>query len=65
MSLWNFSLEIHTGRIFEGLLGSFYLLLVPLIGLAGITVVISGYLLWWKKYRTKRIQITKENSIYP
>ncbi len=53
MSLWSFSLEVHTGRIFEGILGSFYILLVPLSGLAGITVVISGYLLWKRRYRKK------------
>jgi len=51
MSLWNVSLEFHTGRIFEGLLSGFYILLVPLTGLASITVVLSGYLLWRKKYR--------------
>ncbi|MBC8004340.1 MAG: PepSY domain-containing protein, partial [Verrucomicrobia bacterium] len=33
ISLWNLSLEIHTGRIFEHLLGMFYILYVPLAGL--------------------------------
>jgi len=51
MSLWSVCLEIHTGRIFEGLMGMFYILLVPLIGLASVVLVISGYLLWRKKYR--------------
>lgn len=51
MSLWSLSLEIHTGRIFEGILGSFYILLVPLVGLTGIMIVISGYLLWRRKFR--------------
>lgn len=51
ISLWNFCLEIHTGRIFENLTGSFYILIVPLTGIAGITVVISGYMLWRRKYR--------------
>jgi hypothetical protein len=54
MSLWSLSLEIHTGRIFEGILGSFYILLVPLTGLAGIMIVISGYLLWRRRYRKKK-----------
>lgn len=54
MSLWSVSLEIHTGRIFEGVLGIFYILLVPLVGLGGIMVVISGYLLWRKRYRKKK-----------
>jgi hypothetical protein len=50
MSVWNLSLEFHTGRIFEGLMGDFYILLVPLIGLASCIVVLSGYLLWRRKY---------------
>ncbi len=55
MSLWNFALEIHTGRIFENITGAFYILIVPLAGLTGITVVISGYLLWRRKYRSQGI----------
>ncbi len=51
MSLWNFSLEIHTGRFFRFLLGDFYILLVPLSGLVSVIVVLSGYLLWRKKFR--------------
>ncbi len=54
MSLWSVCLEIHTGRIFEGFLGMFYILLVPLIGLASVIIVLSGYLLWRKKYRVKQ-----------
>jgi hypothetical protein len=53
MSLWNVALEIHTGRIFQGLLGDFYILLVPLAGLTGIMIVLSGYLLWRRRYRRK------------
>lgn len=54
LSLWNVSLEIHTGRFFSGLLGDFYILLVPLSGLAGVMVVISGYILYRRKYKKKR-----------
>ncbi len=53
ISLWNVCLEIHTGRIFQGILGDFYMLLVPLVGITGTTVILSGYLLWRKKYRKK------------
>lgn len=53
MSLWNLSLEIHTGRIFQGIMGLFYILIVPLSGLIAAMVVISGYLLWWKRFRKK------------
>jgi hypothetical protein len=54
MSLWNLALEIHTGRFFQFLTGDFYILIVPLTGLAGVIVVISGYLLWRKRYRRKK-----------
>lgn len=56
MSLWNLSLEIHTGRFFQGVIGSFYILIVPLSGLLGMMVVLSGYLLWRKQYRKKNKQ---------
>jgi hypothetical protein len=51
ISLWNVCLEIHTGRIFEKITGDFYILIVPLVGIAGIIVVFSGYVLWRRKYR--------------
>jgi uncharacterized iron-regulated membrane protein len=54
MSLWNVSLEIHTGRIFEHLLGMFYILYVPLAGLCLIMVLVSGFFIWWKVYRKKK-----------
>lgn len=54
MSLWNLCLEIHTGRFFQGVLGMLYILIVPLSGLASIVVVISGYLLWRRKYRNRQ-----------
>jgi hypothetical protein len=53
ISVWNFSLELHTGRFFQFLIGGFYILIVPLTGLSGIIIVISGYLLYRKKYRNK------------
>jgi hypothetical protein len=51
MSLWNVSLEIHTGRIFEHLLGPFYILYVPLAGICLLIVLISGFVVWWKVHR--------------
>ncbi|MCK9410735.1 MAG: PepSY domain-containing protein [Prolixibacteraceae bacterium] len=51
ISLWNAALEIHTGRIFEHLVGPFYLLYVPLMGLTLLIVLISGFLVWWLAYR--------------
>ncbi len=54
LSLWNTALEIHTGRIFEHLLGPFYILYVPLSGLCLLMVLISGFLIWWKAYRKNK-----------
>ncbi len=54
MSLWNVSLEIHTGRIFEHLVGMFYILFVPLAGLCLIMVLVSGFFIWWKVYHRKK-----------
>lgn len=53
ISLWNAALEVHTGRIFEHLVGPFYLLYVPLIGLTILVVLVSGFLVWWMAYRKK------------
>lgn len=53
MSLWNVSLEVHTGRIFEHLVGSFYILFVPLAGICFMLVIISGFFLWWMVFRKK------------
>lgn len=51
LSLWNAALEIHTGRIFENVLGLFYILYVPLAGTCILLVLISGVLLWWEVFR--------------
>lgn len=51
ISWWNAALEIHTGRIFEHLIGPFYILIVPLAGLCMIMVLISGFFIWWMAYR--------------
>lgn len=51
ISLWNLALEIHTGRYFSFLLGIFYILIVPIIGLATLFILISGLIVWWKKYK--------------
>jgi len=51
ISLWNYALEIHTGRFFSFAVGIFYILIVPLVGLASIFILISGFVVWWKKFR--------------
>jgi hypothetical protein len=54
MSLWNVALEIHTGRIFEHIIGPFYILYVPLAGLCLIMVLVSGFFVWWKGHKKKK-----------
>ncbi len=46
ISLWNFALEIHTGRVLEPFLGFFYLLYIPFAGLSVLIVLISGFMIW-------------------
>ncbi len=59
ISMWNLALEIHTGRIFEFLTGGFYILIVPLAGLTAVMVVLSGYLLWRRRYKKSVISEKK------
>ena len=54
MSFWGFAQEIHTGRIYEPMLGVFYVLIVPLVGIFAILNIIAGFMIWWKYYRKKR-----------
>lgn len=54
MSLWNVALEVHTGRIFENVLGPFYILYVPLAGICMILVLISGFFLWYMAFRKQK-----------
>jgi hypothetical protein len=54
LSLWNTALEIHTGRIYEFLIGKFYILIVPLTGLAMLLILITGFFAWWIPYRRKK-----------
>ncbi len=51
VSLWNVALEIHTGRIYQALIGPFYILIVPLSGLAILFILISGFFVWYKRHR--------------
>jgi hypothetical protein len=53
ISLWNTSQEIHTGRIWEFIFGPFYILIVPLTGLASVLILVTGFFAWWIPYRRK------------
>lgn len=61
MPLWNFALEVHTARIFQAWIGSFYILIIPLFGLSTLLILISGIIVWLKPYlrRQKRKQSTR------
>jgi hypothetical protein len=54
ISLWNTMLEVHTGRIFEPLLGNFYILVVPLVGLFTLFITATGFFSWYLAHRRKR-----------
>ncbi len=51
MSLWNLALEFHTMRIWNTIIGNFYILLIPLIGLSLLFIFISGFVIWYKVHR--------------
>jgi hypothetical protein len=53
MSWWNVALEIHTGRIFKPLIGDFYILIIPLMGIFGTIIVVTGIIIWTKLYVRK------------
>lgn len=53
MSLWNVALETHTGRIFQHLVGPFYILYIPLMGIVLLLVLISGFFVWWLRRKRK------------
>lgn len=62
LSLWNVALEIHTGRIFSVLLGDFYILYVPLMGLTTLLIIITGSIMWYRaRKRRKKKSPIKEN----
>ena len=55
ISLWNFALEIHTGRVLEPFLGILYLLYIPIAGLCVLMVLISGFMVWLLPKRKKQM----------
>lgn len=54
MPLWNFALEVHTARIFQSFIGSFYILIIPLFGLSTLLILITGIIVWMKPRLRKR-----------
>ncbi len=62
MSLWNLALEVHTWRIIKFATGGFYILVVPLAGIFGLVIVISGLAMWVIRYRNRTNRKQNENS---
>lgn len=62
VSLWNLSLEVHTGRIFSVILSDFYILYVPLMGLTTLLIIITGLWMWLKM--RKRSKKPKNKALY-
>ena len=64
ISLWNTALEIHTGRIFEFMIGNFYILIVPVTGIAMLLILVAGFFSWYIPYRrkAKRIKVPAINN---
>ncbi|MCF6365878.1 MAG: PepSY domain-containing protein [Bacteroidales bacterium] len=60
ISLWNVSLELHTGRIYKPFLGPFYILVVPLTGLISLFLIISGVIIWFRFFRNKKGSLQKQ-----
>ncbi len=50
MSWWNVALEVHTARMYKFMFGQFYILFIPLAGIVILFVLISGFLVWWRRY---------------
>jgi len=51
MSLWNTALEFHTARIYASIIGDFYILIIPLVGIIIIFIQVSGFIVWYAKHR--------------
>ena len=54
MSLWNVALEFHTCRIWNALIGEFYILLIPLLGLGILFVLVTGFFSWYLGRKVKK-----------
>lgn len=60
--LWNLAQEIHTCRIYSPLIGIFYILIVPLAGIAMIIITITGAIMWFIKNRSRKTEVVVPKS---
>ncbi len=54
MSLWNFSLELHVGRMYKSLFGIFAPFFIFFSGLLFLFTLLSGYMVYIKRHRKRR-----------
>tara|TARA_Y100000294_G_C8532547_1_gene327631 strand:- start:1080 stop:1439 length:360 start_codon:yes stop_codon:yes gene_type:complete len=47
MPLWNYLFEIHNGRLFKGIFGELYILLVPLGSFLFVIISLTGIIDWF------------------
>ncbi|WP_165835950.1 PepSY domain-containing protein [Marinifilum breve] len=47
LPLWNYMFELHNARMFRGLIGGFYMLIIPLGGLLCLLMLLAGVLDYW------------------
>jgi len=63
ISLWNTALEFHTARIYQSIIGDFYILIIPLIGIIIIFIQVSGFIVWYAKHRkSKKAKVKKPDK---
>lgn len=55
ISLWSTALEMHTARLFKPFMGIFYILFIPLFGLATLFTIISGYVVLYKQKKKQSL----------
>jgi len=58
--LWNLAQEVHTCRIYSPLISVFYILIVPLAGIAMLLIIISGVLMWFIKRRSQKSEVRSQ-----
>ena len=46
MPLWNYVFELHNGRFFKGILGEWYILLLPIGSLLLVMITLTGVIDW-------------------
>jgi hypothetical protein len=60
--LWNLAQEVHTCRIYSPIISIFYILIVPLAGIAMLIITLTGVLMWFSK-RKKKPETTKKEVV--